>query len=159
MTWLGGGRYRMPLDRAPHVEDNLAGNFPVPHLEDVYQPHFNLAAERKMPVPILCHLKRDDAIIHHTIFGSEPLKELELHVTHGRKEFPVILGSSFLAGEGSMQAIGGRCFSNDIVGECLECRFDFIACFAVEVVLHSRKILGYAIFVHVCLLSDSGHGL
>jgi hypothetical protein len=41
-------------------------------------------------------------------FGSEPLKKLELNITHGRKEFPVILGSSFLPREGTIKAIEGR---------------------------------------------------
>src|SRR5687768_6616107 len=102
-----------------------------------------------MPVSIFRHLERDDAVIHHTLFGSEALKKLELYITHGRKEFPVILGSSFLPGKRSIKAIRGRCFPNDVVSESLERRFDLIQRFAVEVALHSRQIFGYAIPIHL----------
>jgi hypothetical protein len=49
--------------RTPHVEDDFARNFSVAHLKDVNQPHFNLAADREMPVSVLCHFKPDDAVI------------------------------------------------------------------------------------------------
>ena len=111
------------------------------------QPHFNLAADWKISVSILGHLERDDAVIHNAIFDSEPLKKLELRITHGRKEFLVIRGSSFLPGEGSIKTIRGRCFPNDVVGKRLERRFDLIQRFAVEVALHSRQILGYALSI------------
>src|ERR1043166_3835396 len=102
-----------------------------------------------MPVSIFRHLERDDAVIHNTLFGSETLKKLELHITHGRKEFPVILGTSFLPGKGSIKAIRGRCFPNDVVSESIERRFDLIQRFAVKVALHRRQILCYAIPIHL----------
>jgi hypothetical protein len=118
----------------------------------VNQTHFNLAADWEMPVSILRHIEPNDAVIHNAIFGSEPLKKLELHITHGRKEFSIILGNSFLPGEGSVKAIRGRRFPNDVVGKRFERCFDLIESFTVEVSLHSRQILGYAIPVHVCFL-------
>src|SRR5262245_63340311 len=102
-----------------------------------------------MPVSSFRHLERDDAVIHNTLSGSEALKKLELHITHGRKEFPVILGSSFLPGKGSIEAIRGSCFPNDVIGESFERRFDLIQRFAVEVALHSRQILCYPIPIHL----------
>jgi hypothetical protein len=114
----------------------------------VHQSHFNLAADWKMPVSILRHLERDDAVIHNAIVGSEALKKLELHITHGGKEFPVILGGSFLPGEGSIKAIQGRCFPKDVIGKRLKRRFNLIQRFALEVILHGRQILGYAVSIH-----------
>jgi hypothetical protein len=75
-------------------------------------------------------------------FGSEPLKKLELNITHGRKEFPVILGSSFLPEKERLRPLRAGCFPNDVFGKRLERHFDLVQRFAVEVALHNREILG-----------------
>lgn len=41
------------------------------------QPHFDVAANRKMPITVLCYLEPDIVVIDYPVFGGEALEKLK----------------------------------------------------------------------------------
>jgi pimeloyl-ACP methyl ester carboxylesterase len=68
--------------RPSHVEHQFARDFPIPHLEDVHQPHFDLRPDGKMPIAVADHLERHEAVVDDAILSREALQEGEPDVTH-----------------------------------------------------------------------------
>src|SRR5512145_1347221 len=82
--------------RVSHIEDDLLGDFPVPHLENVNQPHFDPGPDREIKIPVLCHLECEDGVVHNPVLRCESLDRLELHVAHCVPKPAIVVPRGFL---------------------------------------------------------------
>jgi hypothetical protein len=53
---LSGTLLRL-LGYSPHIENDFLRSLPIPHLEDVDKPHFDVASERKMPITVFHNIE------------------------------------------------------------------------------------------------------
>jgi len=121
----------------------------------VNQTHFNLLPDGKMrPAAIPHHLESRETIVDDTIFSSESLKELKLHIPHSRPQFAIELGYRLLSRKRAIEAIESACFEDNVICVQLESRLDVILCFAMKMAINTCQVLDYSILVHGCLLSE-----
>jgi hypothetical protein len=58
------------VGNASHIKNDFLRNLPTPHLEDVDKTHFDVAAERKMPITVFHNIEGHAAVIDNPVLPS-----------------------------------------------------------------------------------------